>query len=54
MSVLGRASRPPPWVDRDLPRALLRLTRGSLRSARGSLLSTTGTAFRELDTERQH
>jgi len=35
---------PPPWVNRDLPRALLRQLEGPLRSARGSLLLTTGTA----------
>ena len=40
------ASRPPPWVNRDLPRAPLRRLMGALRVARGSLLLTTGTGSR--------
>jgi hypothetical protein len=51
-------NRPPaPWVNRDLPRAPLRLTRGALRVARGSLLLTTGTGCRRsitLDENHEH
>jgi hypothetical protein len=48
---------PAPWVNRDLPRAPLRLTRRSLRVARGSLLLTTGTGYRRaitLDQNHKH
>ena len=39
---------PPPWVNRHLPRAPLRLTRGGHSAVtRGSLLLTTGTASAE-------
>jgi hypothetical protein len=48
------AVRPPPWVNRNLPRAPLRQPWGALRSARGSLLSTTGTASTPLDAEPEH
>jgi hypothetical protein len=34
MSAPTPGSRPPPWVDRDLPRALLRLTRAGHSAAR--------------------
>jgi hypothetical protein len=47
-------NRPPRWVNRDLPRAPLRLTRGSLRVARGSLLLTTGTGSTVLDVRTEH
>jgi hypothetical protein len=51
-------SAPPPWVNRDLPRAPLRLSRWrSLRGARGSLLLTTGTGYRcstMLDVDHKH
>jgi hypothetical protein len=45
---------PPPWVNRDLPHAQLRLTRGSRRVARGSLLLTTGTGSTVLDVRTEH
>jgi hypothetical protein len=44
---------PAPWVNRDLPHALLRQTRGGHSAARGSLLLTTGTASVALDERRQ-
>jgi hypothetical protein len=43
-----------PWVNRDLPRAPLRLTRRSLRVARGSLLLTTETGSTVLDVRTEH
>jgi hypothetical protein len=44
MNSLPPLFAPPPWANRDFPRASLRLTRGrSLRAARGPLLLTTGT-----------
>ena len=46
--------RPPPWVNRDLPRAPLSSAVGALRSARGSLLLTTGTASTELDAGTEY
>ena len=48
------ATRPPPWVNRDLPRAPRRLTPWwSLRVTRGSLLLTTGTASHDLTYPRK-
>ena len=44
----------PPWVNRNLPRAPLRPTRGALRVARGSLLLTTGTGSTLLDARTEH
>jgi hypothetical protein len=45
---------PPPWVNRDLPHAPLRLSKGSRRVARGSLLLTTGTGSTVLDVRTEH
>jgi hypothetical protein len=38
--------RPPPWVNRHLPRTLAARLMGALRVVRGSLLLTTGTGSR--------
>jgi hypothetical protein len=46
MSVVLRCPPAPPWVNRDLPRAPLRLTRGGHSAPRvGHLLLTTGTGY---------
>jgi hypothetical protein len=54
MSPFLRVPPPPPWVNRLLPCAPLRLTRGGHSAARtGALLLTTGTGV-ALDRTAQH